>query len=171
MGKNYVTQGTAVAGRYQAIEVGIPYYEKFSFTAPGTTVETDSGIDLPAQAVVVDIFANITTAASSAAVLDVGLLSSSSGGDADGFIDGLVVDTTGLKPPVLTATTAGAYDAATYGPFLATGLAGSTAYGLTRRNHVSDSVTAKSLTFTINSTLAACKGVVFVGLVNLYSSE
>ncbi len=171
MGKNVITRGTAVAGRYQGIEVGIPYYEKVPFAAPGTTAETDSGYDLPEKALVTDIFVDVTTASSAASVLDVGLLASSSGGDLDGLIDGLAVTATGLNVPVLTATTDGQYDAATYGPFLATGLVGSTSYALTRRNHISDSVTAKSLTYTINSSSADCVGNIFIGLVNLYSSE
>ena len=170
MGKNIVTKGTAVAGRYQAIEVGIPYYEKVAFLGPGTTAETDSSFDVPASAIVTDIFAQVTSAASSAGYMDIGLYASSSGGDADGFADGLVIDTTGLATPALSATTAGQYDAVTLGSLLADGLAGATSYALIRKHHETDSVTAKSLTYSV-STTKAVTGFIYVGLMNLYSSE
>lgn len=59
------------------------------------TSEYDTGIDLPAGIVVKDVIVRCTTAASGATI-DVGILSTESGGDADGFVDGESLAATGL---------------------------------------------------------------------------
>lgn len=68
--------------------------------------ETDTGWDLPADAVVLDVFLKVTTAEATGTTktINVGLLASESGGDADGFIDGLSVATTGYKRGVFVKT-------------------------------------------------------------------
>ena len=70
------------------------------------TGEIDTGWDLPSTAVVEDVFVNVITAEAtgSTKTIDVGLLSTESGGDADGLLDGISVASTGLKGPSLTIT-------------------------------------------------------------------
>lgn len=177
MGKNYVTQGTAVAGRFQAIETEIPYYEKVAFSLAAST-ESLTTYDLPSQALLVDIFANITTVGSTAGTMDVGTYSSSSGGDADGFMNDLDIGTSGIGRPALTASSSGApgwfMAANTYGAKLSDFQVGTTVtnvFGIgSRKNYATDSVTAKSISIT-PSTTDAIVGVLFLGLVDLLSSE
>lgn len=57
--------------------------------------ETDTGFDLPAGAVIIGMpFIEVTTAVASGTI-DVGILSSESGGDADGFLDAVSCATAG----------------------------------------------------------------------------
>jgi len=65
--------------------------------------ETDSGWDLPAKALVLDVVVLVETADSGVS-LDVGLKSSETGGDADGFLDGVSLGSTGLVQGALTVT-------------------------------------------------------------------
>ena len=60
--------------------------------------ETDTGIDLPANMLVKDAFIRVTTV-DATETLDVGLLSSESGGDADGFLLLCSVGCTRSNPP------------------------------------------------------------------------
>ena len=133
-----------------------------TLTQGGSSAEVDAAYDLPSLALIDDVFVEITAAASAGATIDVGLLSSSSGGDADGFIDAASAATTGILVGVATvSTSAGAgyefFISTTRGALLqkfnagssaATGVTG-TAYDI---RHRSDSVTAKSLSFTLSST-------------------
>jgi len=75
--------------------------KKIPFTK--STSEKDTGWDLPAKAVVIDVLIEVTTAVSGASI-DVGLLSSETGGDADGFVDGLSCATEGIFQPNVTVT-------------------------------------------------------------------
>ncbi len=86
-----------------------------SYEAPLPTTtnntEKDSGYDLPADGVVLDCILAVDTAATSTAkTMDIGTLSSESGGDADGFCDGISGAATGLIVPTLAdgAATRGA---------------------------------------------------------------
>ena len=65
--------------------------------------ETDSTWDLPAKALVLDVLVLVETA-DSGVTLDVGLKSSETGGDADGFLDGVSLGSTGLVQGVLSVT-------------------------------------------------------------------
>lgn len=71
--------------------------------ASGVTenVETDTGYDLPPNAIVLDVFLNVLTAESTASIktVEVGLLSTESGGDLDGFLDGVSLATAGIVRP------------------------------------------------------------------------
>lgn len=70
----------------------------------GGSGEVDLGVDLPATGVITDIFPHVTTAEATgtATGCDLGLLSSESGGDADGFLDGVTTAATGYVLPSLT---------------------------------------------------------------------
>lgn len=79
-----VVPGVSMGGRYAM---------KIPFTK--NTSETDTGVDLPAGVLVTGAIIQVTTAAASGTI-DVGILSTESGGDADGFIDGASCAATGF---------------------------------------------------------------------------
>lgn len=112
-------------------------------------VETDTGYNLPANAIVLDVFLNVITAETTASTktVDIGLLSSESGGDTDGFGAGLSLATAGLVRPTRTVA-AGVFSAATRGALLADFTAGTNSddRGLySEKPFLTKSVTAKSL--------------------------
>lgn len=124
--------------------------------------ENDTGWDLPPKAVVLDVWVNVTTLEGTATTktIDVGLLSSETGGDADGFLDGVSTGTpASLKQGIATVTTGAntKFYAATptRGVLLIDHQAGTDVdqdEGLMReKNHLSDSVTAKSVSYTLGS--------------------
>lgn len=133
--------------------------KRFKF-GDGTT-ETDLGFDLPAYAVVDEVLIDVITAEATGATktLDIGLLSSESGGDADGFLDGVSVSSTGLKRAAVTVTT-GANNtylaSTTHGALMRDFVAGEdVANGgdgaINVRGHLTSSVTAKSVSVTPGS--------------------
>lgn len=71
--------------------------KKLSIGATPTGSEQDTTWDLPLKGLVLDVFVDVTTAETTGATktLDVGLLASESGGDTDGFLDGISVASTG----------------------------------------------------------------------------
>lgn len=71
-----------------------------------TTGEKDTGWDLPAKSAVLNVYVDVRTAESTSGTktIDVGLLSSESGGDTDGFLDGVSTATTGIKKGTLLNT-------------------------------------------------------------------
>lgn len=95
------TEVTATAAELNVLdvsEVGAGLrVAKVNITAPADDAETKTGWSLPANAVVVDVFLNVTTAevTGTTETIDVGT-DSSDGGDADGYLVGVAVDTTGL---------------------------------------------------------------------------
>lgn len=138
--------------------------------------EIDTGFDLPANALLVDAWINCRTAEATGATktIDLGLLSSESGGDADGFMDGLSVAATGMKIPNWVQTTGannnylGAAATHTIGALL-TGLliagediaAGGDGFA-SRRAHASKSVTSKSVSITTGSAFTEFKGSILL---------
>jgi hypothetical protein len=85
----------------------LPKMKKLSINSAPGSAETDTGWDLPPKAIVLDVFVHVRVAEATGATktIDVGVLSSESGGDADGFVDGLSVATIGLLRPTRTITT------------------------------------------------------------------
>jgi len=81
--------------------------KKLSISSTPTGAEQDTGFDLPAKSVVLDVYVDVTTQEATGATktLDVGLLSGESGGDADGFLDGVSVAATGLVKGAFAQTT------------------------------------------------------------------
>ena len=63
------------------------------------TSEFDSTYDLPAGAAVLNAIVEVTTAVASSTI-DVGILSTEAGGDADGFLDGVSCATAGKIAPI-----------------------------------------------------------------------
>ncbi len=128
-----------------------------SISSAPTGSEQDAGIDLPAKAVVLDVFLDVTAAevTGGTKTMSVGLLSSESGGDADGFLVGVSCAATGLKRGVATVTAGGSetyFSATTRGALLGSFVAGADSAGdvgtVYERPHLSDSVTAKSVSYT-----------------------
>jgi len=149
--------------------------KKISVTASDGT-EQDSGWDLPDKAVVLDVFVDVTTAEStgSTKTLDVGLLSSESGGDANGFLDGVSTASTGLVRGVPTITTGSNevyFASTTRGVLLASLTAGSDAATdvgtYYEKPHLSDSVTAKSVSYTAGSAQTEFVGAIFVVYIEI----
>ncbi len=113
-----------------------------------SAAEQDTLINMPAKAIVTGVWLDVTTAEVTGATktMDVGLLSSESGGDADGFLDNIATTPVGLKQGSLVngAVTLGALLKETI-----TDSAAATQSG--RKPFLSDSVTAKSISYTFGS--------------------
>lgn len=143
---------------------------------PGSNAEVDSGWDLPSGSIVLDVWVNVITAevTGTTKTLDVGLLSSESGGDADAFIDGISVASTGIKRPLWVATVGsnntflGAASTHTVGAKL-TGVliagedtsAGGDGFAM-KTTHASDAVTAKSVSYSRGDTHVELSAEIFV---------
>ena len=96
----------------------IPMLGGFGIKIPFTksTTEVDTGIELPAKAIVTGAMLEVVTNVS-ASTVDAGMLSTEASGDADGFIDGASAATAGLVVPVTHAAAAASL---TVGELLAT---------------------------------------------------
>lgn len=134
-------------------------------------VETDTTIDFPLGALVYDARLLVTTA-DATETLSVGLLSTESGGDADGFLAGISVAATGWVAPA--ASTVGGSEtylsAVTYGALLGEFLAGSNSagdVGTFLRFHKQITV-AKSVSYTGSSGSDTAAGFIFLPFLQMY---
>lgn len=148
--------------------------KKIAIGATPTGSEQDSTFDLPAKSVVLDVFVDVTTAEATGATktLDVGLLSSESGGDADGFLDGVSVAATGLVRGAVALDGGSAYwNTNTRGVLLSNFVQGTDGddRGLyNEKPHLSTAVTAKSVTFTAGSAdFAEFRGAIYILYIEL----
>jgi len=118
--------------------------------------EVDTGWDLPAKAVVVDCYVDIRTleATGSTKTIDVGLLSSETGGDADGFLDGVSTASARIVQGTLAAGTI------TRGALLRQASGVSVAYS--EGKHLADSVAAKSVSYTLGSAHTEIEGDIHI---------
>lgn len=133
---------------------------------PGNNTPVDTGWDLPAQAMVVDVLVKVDVSESGGTV-DIGTLAGESGGDADGFADGLDVSTTGLKRPGATVT-GGVFSARTRGALLSDYAVGTNAddRGLyLEKPYLTDSVAAKSVGYTRSGTFTTLDATLLIGYV------
>lgn len=174
MSRNLVTKGRALAGQIEIRDGAVVQYHRISISTASSS-EADTGFKLPEQSLVVDAFVHVKTAAA-ATVLDVGLLATTSG-DADGFIDGLDVSSSGLVGPGFVVSTSGAgvkfYGSNTWGVLLSDFLAGTTAAtgGLAqRKHHASDDLLENAVSVSPDTTVALVADV-YLGLVDLHTSE
>jgi hypothetical protein len=117
-------------------------------------IEVDSGVDLPANVLVEDCSIRVT-AVDAGETLDVGTLSSESGGDSNGFLAAISVANLGYVHAggaVNDGATSDFFDGVTYGVLLASFINGSdgaaTSGGVVRKKYWSDANTAKSITYT-----------------------
>lgn len=148
--------------------------KKISISAAPTGAEQDSAFDLPAKAKVMDVFVEVTTAevTGGTKTLDVGLLSGESGGDADGFVDGLSVAATGVFRGGVALDGGSAYFATcTRGLLLRDFVAGAGTddRGLyNEKPHMSSAVTAKSVSYTGGSNdFVEFRGAIYIVYVEL----
>lgn len=166
------TELTATATELNVLDLSAnlarSYVKVISITAPASTAEQDTDYDLPALGMVTDVAVLVTAAASAGSVVDVGLLSTSSGGDADGFLDGVSSTGTGTRVGGVTVGSSGYLVSSTVGTFLqqfnvttSSGGPGTAIY----RQYPNDSVTAKSVSWTINSTGTAFAGKIYLNIV------
>ena len=185
---NRLTRATGLVGGLRtdtrtAVQLGsssayvTDYVKVIPLVGAGSTSEQDSAYDIPTYGRVVDAAILISAASSAGSSIEVGLLSSESGGDADGFIDVLGTTSTGVKAPGFVASTSGSPDvfwaSNTYGVLLSTFNAGTTAasdFGLAmKKDHLNDSVTAKSVSWTLNSTGTAFRANLMLHIVEYTS--
>jgi len=122
-----------------------------------SAVETDTGVDFLADTIVLDVRTETVTV-DAGATLDVGLLSTETSGDADGFIDGRSVAVAGFTADtgiITGGTTIDYVPDSTYGDLLYTIIAGSDAVatvgGRSYLGHIVTGSNACSLTYTGSS--------------------
>ena len=152
MAANRLTEGTALVGDVLLDNAKLDKSIKIRIGTGGTAVGTSETTVtspyavLPAQAAVYDVFLNVLTASTGATkTIGIGLLSTSSGGNRTGFLAAASVASTGL---VLGTVATGTSGAGTYGAFLTTQTTGNAPV---QKTFSSDSITAKTLSFTPNS--------------------
>lgn len=126
------------------------------------TTEIDTGWDLPRFASVEDVVLEVVTAAGSQTV-DVGLLSTETAGDANGFLAATASSSAGYitsRPVITGGTNIDFTGATTYGVLLASAITGSDAVatngGFQRKHHFVTGSNATSISYTrSNSTTSA----------------
>jgi len=170
------TQMTATADELNAaadlsVNGGLMKVKVIALTAAGDTSENDTAWDLPAKSIVHDVLLDVTTAEVTATTktVDIGLLSSESGGDANGFAVAISTAATGLIRPVATLTTGSNevyFSASTRGALLASFTAGSDVATDVGTNyefpHLSTAVTAKSVSWTAGEAQTEFAGSIII---------
>jgi hypothetical protein len=103
---NQLSEGAVLAGKLVMPSGAALVVKKLEINAAPTGAEQDTGWDLPAKAIVLDVWVDVRVAEATGLTktLDVGLLSSESGGDTDGFLASVSVASTGLKKGTLAST-------------------------------------------------------------------
>lgn len=161
MSRAQFSRGDVLAGGITYLDGGAAErVKRLKIGATPTGSEEDTGFDLPAKAIIKDVWVDVATAEATGGTktLDVGLLSSETNGDADGFLNGVSVSTTGIKRGSLAS------GAQTLGAFLSIDEDG--AGTLVPRPHVVGS--ARSVTFTAGSSdFAEFRGSVFVHYIEV----
>jgi len=148
--------------------------KKLPFTA--STTEKDTGWDLPSTAVVIDVLVEVTTA-ESGIFMDVGLLSTESGGDPDGFLRDVpvsstgvfsggfwVTKTTGVNEKYISAVTQTIGEMLSYTSYeLGSDVAGDHGYAVFAREiYPAARVAAKSISYTHSAGASAVKGNIYI---------
>lgn len=137
----------------------------FSIADTTTGTETDTGFDLPTNSIVdpMTLAVDVSTL-ESGKTIDVGILSSESGGDADGFMDGLSLTTAVTVFPAIGATT-GVLDANTFGILVTDYTAGTNSddRGMVFLERYRCNGTAKSVSYTLAATVSLAKGFIRIG--------
>lgn len=140
----------------------------FSIADTTAATETDTGFDIPTDAIVqahlgggVDVLAVDATE-----TIEVGILSSESGGDADGFYDVLAVDTAGAVKPEVTITSS-VWASTTFGVMLADFVAGTNSddRGLFNLRQYRCNGTAKSVSYTLTAGTDTATGFIKIPYV------
>lgn len=174
---NVHTRSQTVTGDLRIRDGFVARWKKFELTAPGTTAATALGLTLNAQDIVFDAAVLVRTVGA-ATVLDIGLDATTSG-DADGFVDGLNVASSGWVFPGVAVSTSGSpgrfYSANTKGVLLSDFTVGTTVanvFGLFNAKPYAAGVVADEtkLVFAVDTTVAV-KADVYLLIGSIYSSE
>jgi len=139
---NQLTKGRGKAGS-MTIGGGTYFVKRIPITVL-TTGEKDTSFDLPVKAVVKRVFVDVKTAEVTGATktVDVGLLSSETNGDADGFLVAAVTSAIGVIPGSLLGTD-------TLGALLKEDTNGSSVF--VPKDHIVLPSKAVSVTYTLGS--------------------
>lgn len=158
----------------QACLNGFEWVQKVIKLTYNSNVETDTGVDIPINCLVdpwsIALFVQTVDATET---IDVGILSTESGGDANGFIAAASIATAGWVRPVLTATDASAQNyisANTLGALFFKGIDGANAAGQAGLSiimpHLSDGV-ATSISYTCSTGSDTFVGFLFIRWMQL----
>lgn len=130
-------------------------------------VETDTGVDLPGGYVVEDCILEVTVV-DATETLDVGILSTETGGDANGFMTLASVATAGFvqgEAEVSDGATSDFFAGSNHGVFLASAINGSdaaaTSGGYVKKPYICDG-TAKSVTYTGSAGSDTAAGYIYL---------
>lgn len=145
-----ITQANQAARSFRVQQIPLSEF------ALNTTNEIDTGWELPTYAVVVDVFVEITAAEETATTktIDVGLLSSAGGGDADGFVDGLPTADDKILHGTLSSS------GQTLGAYLRVDESGDGV--LVPHTHVAASIEAKGVSFTLGEAATELDGYIYI---------
>jgi hypothetical protein len=141
------TKGRALVG-----QGFMPTVRRVHLVANGLDSEQDTGYDLPPKAILRNVYLDVTTveATGGTKTIDIGLLASETGGDANGFLAAVSCSgTAGLRQGTVSTGTA------TLGALLkedVQGSAGSTGNTEVPEPFLTDEVAAESLSYTFGST-------------------
>lgn len=148
--------------------------KKIAISTTPTGAAQDTTFDLPAKALLLDVLVEVTTAEATGGTktLDVGLLAGESGGDEDGFVDGVSVAATGVFRGGVALDGGSAYFNTTTRGLLMRNFvqgAGADDRGMyAEKPHISSSVTAKSVTYTAGSNdFAEFRGAIYLVYVEI----
>lgn len=143
---------------------------------PGTAAEHSTGFNLPANAILFNVFLNVITpeVTGGTKTVEVGLLSSEAGGNAAGFLNGVSVAAAGLVTGNAVVTVGGSntyYASTTKGVFLANFFAGANVLGESGLNYehsfLTSSVTAQTISYTPASVFSQCVADIYVTYIAL----
>ncbi len=128
-----------------------------------TTGTKDTTIDLPTKGLVLDVWVDVRTKEDTATTktIDVGLLNSESGGDLDGFLDGISTATAGV---ITSSLVSGSVTAGVL--FLETVTDSAPATHSARKPHVLNG-TAKSLVYVLGSAHTELIADIYVSYIDL----
>jgi len=178
-----LTKGTAVVGTLALRSVGgeanagfgaaLQIYEAdIDVLSAG---EKDTGVDLPKKGVVLFAWVEVRTKEDTAGTktIDVGLKASETGGDTDGFLDGISTSAVGEIQPSITVSSTGATNyisARTWGVLLSQGIDGSNAANRPGIRHYRPhelNGTARSIVYQLGSTHTELEGRIKLLVLNL----
>lgn len=132
-----------------------------------SAAETDTGVDLPYGSHVTDVLVEVVTA-DSGQTLDVGLLSTETSGDANGFIAAITMTNTGfVKPQIVTEGSSESYVSTTsLGALMGNQAVGTDANEDTGQSlvtgHIVTGANAQSITYTGDSGTDTAVGYIYV---------
>ena len=140
-----------------AFDLNHTIVKKLRLLGSTASAETDTGFDLPSDAVIRNAFLYVQTAEASETV-DVGILSTATTGDADGILDGVSMATAGWVFPTATHSATGKkWDSTTWGAYMRHFVAGTNStipgvFAMKPSGYQVTSAHGKSVSYTGSST-------------------